>query len=1012
MPEAHDHLQPFSPGCTQPGRWMQALHPATAPLDDRSPSDLLGWAHAFAQGLRFFEDGNDWTAHLPDASKGLGEAVEAARLSPSHALFLVWLRFYRAAQRELNGLTGRHLEFFYKQVLGLAPATSALDHTDVVLSLKKTASEVVVPRGTVFVSKAGDRFASSAEVAINHAAIVHHRLITGGGEGDKARFAPVANSADGLGSPLLEHAPGWHPLGVGASHLPEMPLGFAVSAPVLWLVEGTRTLNFLLTLAVPKELKPSVLTSTSFTASASGAKDWLPLDARPPEIVPVKEGVVQLKLTFVAPSRLGPVLPFNPGMLDGAFDTLAPVVRVHLSSDAPLEVRAWLQAAEIKSVKISVKVEGMEQSLDLENDLGRLDQAKPFMPFGPLPRVGVSFYIDLPEALGKHVTSASLRLAWHNPPNKLDQRAAFSLLEDGSYRNLAEATPLFASGGKSEQLVPQAAAASMRPWAGLRYKDYAAAIGTPLKLATLPMPFSDALVHAPLPAVPKPPVLARRQVLQAPDILRSGKLRLQILPATFARRGLFRLRLLDSFGHEDFAARLTQAVRDETALPSPPWTPELEKCSLDYEAESDEVSLEDSASYQDRELRFFHLGPFGQREEHRAVREASGVGAMPRLLPEFASSGELLLGFSGLVPGASVSLLFLLEEGTANPLAKPPVVRWSVLGRNHWQPLQDGDVVVDNSGLLRSGVIRLVIPLAATLTSTFLEPGLLWLRATVEGDPAGVCRLLQILPNGVPVARLADPAAMAAAFVLPAASLAAAVPPLPPVKSVLQPVASAGGRAAETETGFRRRASERLRHRGRAITPWDFERLVLEAFPSIYQVRVLTQTNRSLKFQAGAVTLVVVPDIRAQKVFDPLQPMARLDLLADIEAFLRQAASPHAVVAAINPVFEPVQLSVKVCFRKGCPPVTYASLLDQDLRRHLAPWSHDQSVLPSFGNGVRRSELIAFIDSRPGVDFVEGLSLLSPGSASSPASEHEVLPSSAAAILTSALHHAIEGRND
>ena len=51
------------------------------------------------------------------------------------------------------------------------------------------------------------------------------------------------------------------------------------------------------------------------------------------------------------------------------------------------------------------------------------------------------------------------------------------------------------------------------------------------------------------------------------------------------------------------------------------------------------------------------------------------------------------------------------------------------------------------------------------------------------------------------------------------------------IKSVSQPFSSFGSRAAETDTDYYQRVSERLRHKNRAITLWDYERLILQKFP-------------------------------------------------------------------------------------------------------------------------------------------------------------------------------------
>jgi hypothetical protein len=57
------------------------------------------------------------------------------------------------------------------------------------------------------------------------------------------------------------------------------------------------------------------------------------------------------------------------------------------------------------------------------------------------------------------------------------------------------------------------------------------------------------------------------------------------------------------------------------------------------------------------------------------------------------------------------------------------------------------------------------------------------------------------------------------------------------------PFPSFGGRETEDSSQFYKRVSERLRHKERAITIFDYERLVLESFPSIYKVKCVNHAG-------------------------------------------------------------------------------------------------------------------------------------------------------------------------
>ena len=126
-----------------------------------------------------------------------------------------------------------------------------------------------------------------------------------------------------------------------------------------------------------------------------------------------------------------------------------------------------------------------------------------------------------------------------------------------------------------------------------------------------------------------------------------------------------------------------------------------------------------------------------------------------------------------------------------------------------------------------------------------------------------------------------------------------------------------------TMPDFYRRISERLRHKDRAIDLWDYERLVLEAFPSIYKVKCLNHTQYEpaesqgsgpcsggvyRELAPGHVTLVALPNLRGQVQRDPLKPYTSLGVLSDIQAYLAQRCSGFVQLHVKNPQFEEVRI--------------------------------------------------------------------------------------------------------
>ncbi|HEX8242568.1 MAG TPA: baseplate J/gp47 family protein, partial [Longimicrobium sp.] len=482
-----------------------------------------------------------------------------------------------------------------------------------------------------------------------------------------------------------------------------------------------------------------------------------------------------------------------------------------------------------------------------------------------------------------------------------------------------------------------------------------------------------------------------------------------------ATPGFVTLMLNRDFLHAEYRRQYVSAVITANGkapdLPAEPYTPAVQSISLSYTAHSRTVPVSSTSldDFSDPDVQFFQLGPFGPRREHGYQHQQLGLAAAVDLLPALQHRGELLIGLSSLSAGDSVSLLFQAAEGSADPSLPREPVSWAVLCDNHWKPLESRDLVLDTTnGLLASGIVRVLVPAEATVANTFLPAGLLWLKASVASHVDAVSQLVEVAANAVEV-EFQDPGAGPAHLgsALAARSITRVKSAPAALKSVAQPYASFGARAPEGDTAFRTRAAERLRHRGRCVTAWDYERAVLEAFPGIHRAKCVPHSRQGAWMAPGNVLMVVVPDLRNRNAVDPLRPRADADTLARIAAHLQARAGMGVRISVANPRYQPVRLHFAVRFRDGVEFNQGRQRLNGDLVRALCPWAFDDRHDVAFGGAVYRSVLLNFVEERPYVDYVTDFRLHTtpPGAA-----EREVREARAAApdaILVSAPDHAI-----
>jgi hypothetical protein len=1002
---AQDLLAAFAaaPGTAQAERDDPRLAPASTPIDDRSTAQLLQSLHALAGLIQHHEQwpvsatpGN-WQPYLPSGDIATLQALVQGtdgKLLPHHGLLIAFLQLLARPQARLNDFTAQHLNYQMQRVLGFAPRGPQPDRAHLVFELKKGAAPVEIAAPQLFsagkdATKVEQLFAPAHPTVVGRARVA--RLASIVRDGQRLLFAPVANSADGLGTPLSPTAPHWPPF--GRAGLPAAPVGFAIASPLLRLAEGARTVRLKLRLSgLPAGVNAATL-AAAFDAHLTGPAGWIgPL----PTSGTLSGDLLTLEVA-VGPAQPA-VVDHNPAIHLHAFPAALPVIQCLLRPGAELAYGA-LDDATVRSAKVTVNVQDM-RALTLENDDALLDPKKAFLPFGAQPTVGSRFHVGCAEALAKPVTSLKIHLAWQGAPADLYDwyegyarrgtmsngvSAATSWRDaSGTEHQAANVTLIARAPAPTTLDVIAGAASGIQAYAPAMQMQsllqggsaMAAHAAVSMQLAQ-PIARSMSLMSSPIGGFTGMNAIANITGIAAITGLlgRGPSSALATATPTAPRAGFVTVSLIDDLLHRDFMRDATAAATAASPkVLNPPYTPKVQEITLDYTAESDESRLADpsQAAFTDTDVQFFQIDALGLAREHawlntrRPWAPQGGIG----LLPAHAASAEFLIALDGAQAGDSQSLV------------------------------QD-----DTRGLRASGLIGLVLPRETTTGNTRLPAGPVWLRATTAGAPQAACDVIGVHANAVEVVfadQGNDPARLARA--LPPGSIAKARTPLAAVKSIAQPYASFGGALQEDDASLSRRAAERLRHRNRAVNRWDCERLVLQAFPSVHRAKCIPHASDSSWLAAGHLTMVVVPDLRNRQTGNPLQPRVDLDTLARIHDHLAARCGPQTRVHVRNPGYRPVQLDFKVRLRPGFGFNFYGPQIDKALVQALSPWAFDSATELGFGGRVVCSELLDFVEALPWVDFVTDFRLTLEGDTRD---RDEIVPDTPDAILVSAPSHRI-----
>jgi hypothetical protein len=1020
-------------GQTQQQRFPEWLHPAKAPVDDRSRRELLEYIFKIAKEVKYFDHtaggvnvaSGNWQQILNytevdfDQLYARLEELQRTRSMPAHfSLLLTFLELYKEPQRLMNTVTGRHLDFYYHEVLGLKKNDPVPDRAHVIFELKKNTAPYLLQQDTRLVAgkdklKKELLYKLTHDIVVNNSKVDQLRsLFVNPVNKDLLHFATVANSADGLGAELDKNNPKWNAFGHDKLSLAQV--GFCLASDVLSMQEGERAVTVKLELTgISAQLKDNSTLSNLLLVSMTGAKGWTDVKSISPVIDKTNFISGELSFTVALTADDPAIVPYNSEIHGAGYATNKPVMKILFNSSAE-EGYGRFRNGTLVSATMTVAVKGMT-SLQLENDYGVLNPKKPFQAFGPTPEHGANFWIGSPEIFGKQLTKLQLNIEWKNvpasnlgthytgyfPPVNNSSFTANATFSDASGWNVVNDTnALFDATDatkKDENNVSKKIVFTRFERAIVRPKIVLPTYQPPVLKRSSGKTWTQDLYdkwNIMLPVVPK---FSWAPVTNVPLIKTFTPVTiLPILPLFWfvpeanasLRKGFLHLSLNRSFMFRQYREVFTKQVLDISKgdaatkdLVKEPFAPEMQTLTVDYNATTGKVVFNESTldDYVNTEIEFYHVGPFGQMREHAYARAQTGFlnNNSVRLLPQYASEGNFYIGLSGLRANDSACLLFQVAEGSADPDLPKVDLQWNVLCDNYWKPLNNLDFIFDTTNdFLASGVVKLVIPREATTSNTMMPDGLLWLQVSIGQHAGAVCLMSDVKANAA-IAEFEDndndPAHLENP--LPASTISKLQQPAGAIKSVTQPYASFGGRMQENNKGFYTRVSERLRHKERAVACWDYERLILQHFPNIYKVKCINHSSPESFTAAGHTLVVVVPDLTNQNAINPFQPRVDKNTLDLVLQFLQKHATGWAEHHVVNPLYEPVKITVSVQLKVGYEFNYYQGEINKVLQQFLSPWITGGTTDIRFGGKVTESHIVKLLEDLGYVDYITDLKL-------------------------------------
>ena len=993
----------YREGKSQPERLLRELNPGSLKLNDFNVADWLLFAFNFAKHINFFDKGNNTTAagdwkdffdingpegtgnrydlkiaetltklgtdgKLPrretqaykDLEKKivttLGEYEKRGNLTPHVGLFVCFIKLLEFTQKDFNNLTKRHLDFYYQDILKIQKRKAVSDKAHIIFELAKKAVQEKIPAGTVL--DAGKdangkklTYKTNEDLIANQGKVVALKSLLNDAKKEELKVAKVANSQDGKGAALPETGNFWWPFGYNSSEkkyteLENAELGFSIASSLFEMKEGKRTVSVKIDYANPGKLIANdangnaVVLSTDYfqqniKVQCSGEKEWIS-DIVLKNAVNAEES---LTLNFELAKEQPAVVAYNSAVLGESFNTKFPVVRFLIKGISQYKLYQLLSEKTISNVKVDVAVSGVK-SVTLENDNGVLNAEKPYFPFSAQPIKGSNFIVKYPELFSKNWTSMSVKMDWKNIPSSLTAHYKGYLFDEKAHLNkndfdkaVKEKAPVIKSDG---HFTANTYLLNKEEWE--------------LKASNQAIFTKEGEGYV-------------------------SRFTMANTSSTPGSSEAVRLTLNQSALQEVYPKLYTLALMSTTTgalIPNEPYIPLAEHIELSYTATETAFSLFRREGA--KRLQLFHEDAFGQYE---VVRSKNSI------VTSHEAGGEFYIGLKA-TPGHTMSLLVQALEGSENPVSpsfeEGEKVTWEYLSGDVWMNMKNEIISDSTANFLQSGIIKFKIPKDINTVNYRLPKDIIWVRARMDKNYDAVCRLKGVFTQAI-VATLQDNDNELSHLQggLPAERINKLITRIPQIKSVSQKFNSFGGAYPEQDMVFYRRVSERLRHKNRAITQWDYEHLILQEFPEVFKVKCLPHTSKDSFIAPGHTTLIVVPNTRDKNAFDIYQPRVSRATLNKIQKFVNSLNTMHVEAGVMNPDYQEIAINVAVKFHDQFDEEFYKKQLDLDIKKYISPWAFDARKELVFDVNINVNLLIDFMERLEYVDYIDGISMYKDG---------------------------------
>lgn len=702
----------------------------------------------------------------------------------------------------------------------------------------------------------------------------------------------------------------------------DVTIGIRISSPLLVLREGIRTVKVTF---YPRNdqwsnhLSENSTLTSAFKLYISTENGW---EHIPEYMVKKEDG--KLKIRFNLPDSFPAVTPCSYDI--HSFSSAYPALNICLNLDSDDYANASLEMIQLSRIKLRCEVKNVT-NLQIYNELGKIDNSKPFVPFGMTTERGSWFTVGNYEINIKPTKAVTLNFEWEQlPEHPLGLKGYYSDYKKDITNHSFELAVNYLSDFQ------------WKPVRGrTKFPLFASKKGTD--------------------------ILSTTSSIGPIDVEKMATITIDEQEYTYSlqsRNGFLNFSLSNpemGFGESVyrrvFTEQMLKNARKKNKYPSilPPVQPILKRISLNYEAEevidirthSDESRSAVSAIIPLDEI------PVTREDRPEAVS----------FIPEMQER-NLILALSNVRENMLLTLFFdvyanehedLLQDSIRRQREKIRHVRFYIGNPHYWERMTLSFTRKDETiASLISGCMQMQLP--ETLSPQLFDSnGLLWIRIGYNDvDDVNFPDIKAIYTNAAQLKMILPEHGQEDLLINSETGEVTEDVLIPGLNKIRRITPFYNGRSREDSQKKLMRIAEYAAHKGRAVTKKDYERLIIQEFPDIAKAKCITNRNGS----DTTLHIVVLPEKNmAERKIHPLTPP---HLLFSIERYIRSLTSSYVKeVNVLNPVYEEIIFRLRIEL-KGYFSVKRRKLLAQRLNEFIAPWQYTNQ-LPLFGYSINLEKI-------------------------------------------------------